>query len=398
MIFPDSDKMNFRSFLLLLAFALCAETASALEYVRFLHDGKERNEEGRIFTATDGSLFEASDGFVLEARDGQVYAIAKNNLLARRSDEIPFEPYTKSEMLERLKNEFGEGYNYLDNYDSFIVVYTTSKPFATWYGNLLKKLHEQIVTHWKKHGVELVQPQFMLVAVVLSNEERFRQYAKQDGVSLLKQQCAYYHKWTNRIAMYDMSGQQVFQERDQSRVNALDMRRFLAQPGAYQNIMTVTHEAVHQIGFNTGMHVQFAPSPVWLYEGLAIFHEVPDLRNFNNMGWTLGPHVNHPRLDQLRQYWTMSHQEPPIQKMIKDDELFRKPVTALNHYALAWGLVYYLERRRPKELAAYLKILQEKTFDSDDSDEIRIADFESCFGNDWDKFYGDFAGFIRGLR
>ena len=381
-ISPDSDKMNFRSFLLLFAFAFIAETAPALEYVRFLHDGKERQEAGRIFQAPDGNLFEAPDGFVLETRDGQAYIIERKNLIARRSDDVPFEPYTKKEMLEHLKNEFGEGYNYLDNYDSFIVVYTTSKPFATWYGNLLKKIHEQYAAHWKKRGVELAKPQFILVAVVLSNEARFRQYVKQEGVDLLKEQCAYYHKLTTRIAMYDMSGQQVFQERDQSRVNVFDMQRFLTQPNARHNIMSVTHEAVHQIGFNTGMHTRFAPSPVWLYEGMAIFHEVPDLRNIRDIGWTLGPHVNHQRLNQLRRYWNASYRELPIQKMIQHDDLLRKPATALNNYALAWGLVYYLERRRPKELAAYLKLLQEKTFDSDDSGAIRMADFESCFGND----------------
>ena len=384
--------MNFRIFPLLLFFALFAETAPALEYIRFRHeDGKERNEEGR-------SMFEAPDGLAFQSRDGQVYAIKWNNLVSRKTDELPFVPYTKKEMLERLKIEFppDEKYHYLDTHDSFIVVYTTSKPFAQWCENLLKRLHEQYVQHWKKRGVQLVKPEFIMVAIIFSNEERFRQYVKQDDAPLSKEQCAYYHKLTNRIAMYDMTEQQVFWEGNQRRIAPGDIQRFLSHPASYNNVMTLVHEAVHQVGFNTGMHLRFTPSPVWLFEGLAVFHEVPDQRNYRDVGWTLGPHVNRPRLDQLRKYLNVPNRESPIQKMIQDDNLFR-PATALDNYALAWGLMYYLERKRPQELAAYLKLHQEKTIDSDDNAEERMKDFEACFGDDWDKFYRDFADFMRRL-
>jgi hypothetical protein len=382
--------MNFRSFLLLLALALCSETASALESVRFQHQGQERNEEGRI-------ILEAPKGIALEARDGQFYVITPKNLVARTSDDTPFVPYTKAEILERLKDEFppSEGFYFLE-YDPFIVVYTTSKAFANWYGRLLQRLHEQYVLHWKRNGVELSKPEFPLIAIVLSSEERFRQYAKQDGAALSNEQCAYYHKLTNRIAMYDMSGKQAFQEGNQRRATSVDIERFLAQPDSYNNILTVIHEAVHQVGYNTGMHPRHVPAnPVWLCEGLAVYHEVPDLNN--RYGWTPGPHINRPRLKQLRLYLGKGQQESPIQTMIQEDELFRKPDSALENYALAWGVTYFLAKKRPKELAMYLKRLQEKRPDSEDSGEIRIHDFESCFGSDWEKLYREFYGFLRRL-
>ena len=382
--------------LVLFCFAVAAifscTTALALEYVRFRHLGKERSEEGRV-------ILEAPDGIAFEARDGQLYTIKQRNLLTRRSDDLPFKPYTKAEILERLKEEFpaSEGYNYLDMYDSFIVVYTTSKPFATWYGNLLKKVYEFYVLHWKRLGMKLTEPKFMMVAVVLSSEERFQQYAKQDAAPLFPGQCAYYHKLTNRIAMYDMSGLQAFQERDQRRITAADIERFLVQPGSYHNIMAVCHEAAHQVGYNVGMHPRHTPSvPVWICEGLATLHEVPDQKD-KRVGWTLGPHVNTSRLDQLRRYLNTPRLESPIQKMIQNDDLLRTPATALDNYALAWGVTYYLVRKRPKELAAYLTLLQTKTSDSDDDADIRIREFESCFGSDWDAFYRDFAAYMRRL-
>jgi hypothetical protein len=91
------------------------------------------------------------------------------------------------------------------------------------------------------------------------------------------------------------------------------------------------------------------------------------------------------------------HLESPIPKMIQEDDLFRKPDSALDNYALAWGLTYFLAKKHPKELIAYLKILQEKMPDSDDSDEIRINDFESCFGNDEEKLFKEFYEFVRKL-
>ena len=405
MIFADADKMKnrfFSPFLALafgLAFAFFPEVAPALEYVRFIQDGKERHEEGRIVLA-------GSKEFGFEARDGQFYifvaeilrsgrnVVALENLITRRSDNVPFVPYTKAEMLERLKEEFppSEGYYFLDTHGPFIIVYTTSRAFANRCGTLLERLHTEYVAYWRRLGVKLTDPEFPLVAVVLSNEERYRQYAVQKGVHLFPEQRAYYHKLTNRIVLYDMTGQQAFQEGNQRRVNANDVLGFLAQPN---NIMTVVHEAVHQVGFNTGMHPRYAPNPVWTYEGLALLHEVPDTRN--RSGWTPGPHINRPRLDQLRRYLGKPHQESPIIKMIQDDKLFSNPQTALDNYALAWGITYYLARRRPQELAAYLKILQEKTPESDDSDEIRIREFENCFGSDWDAFDRDFINYIRRL-
>jgi hypothetical protein len=126
-----------------------------------------------------------------------------------------------------------------------------------------------------------------------------------------------------------------------------------------------------------------------------MLHEVPDQRH--DTGWTPGPHVNRPRLDQLWQYLKKPGLASPIQGMIQDEKLFSKSDTALANYALAWGVTYYLVQKRPKELAAYLKVLQAKTPYSDDSPEIRIKDFESCFGNDWTKFYKEFHDFVRRL-
>ena len=395
--------VRYRLPLLVLALAFSLKTASALEYVRFMHNGKEQTEEGRV-------TLEERREFGFEARDGQFYTFVANlpesvrgktnvisieALITRSRDDAPFVPYTKAETLERLKAEFParEGYHFLD-IPPFIVIYTTSNAFANWHGNLLRRVHEQYVEHWKRLGVELTPPEFPLVVIMLSSDARYRQYAQQEGVNLFPEQRAYYHKLTNRIVMYDMSGQQAFREGNQQRINQNDRQNFLSNPN---NIMTVVHEAVHLVGFNTGMHPRHTPNPHWLYEGLAVVHEVPDLRHPS--GWSPGrPHVNRPRLDQLRRYLDRSPPElaiQRIQKMLQDDGLFTAQATALDNYALAWGVSYYLVRERDKEFAAYLKVLQEKTPLSKDNAEIRLKEFENAFGNDWNAFENGFRNFIR---
>ena len=374
--------------LFILAVFLLANTAAALDHVRFNHNGRERSEEGKI-------LAEDHERIDFLARDGQAYDILKSNIIARSSDNAPFVPYTKAEVVERLRIEFPprDGYHILNMPGSFIIVYTTSRDFANWYARLLQRLHERYVAHWRRHGVELSEPEFPMVAVVLPNEAAFRRHAQQERVPLSREQVAYYHKLTNRIVLFDMSGVQALHAGSQRTVANIQM--FLAQPEAFNNIRTVVHEAVHQVGFNTGMHPRFVRSPMWVLEGLAMFHEVPDQRN-RDVGWSIGPHVNHYRLNHLRQYlFARHHMESPIIRMIQDDRLFTRPETALDNYALAWGLFYYLERRRPRELAAYLRLLQSKTADSEDTAESRLRDFESAFGSDWDRFHNEFLDYAR---
>ena len=375
-----------------LTFFLFIPFASALEYVHFIHNGKDRHEEGKL-------LAEDRRGIDLLARDGRAYHITRGNILSRRSDGAPFTPYTKPEVLDRLKIEFppSEGYNFHDPaaHGFYIVVYTTSPAFAHWYGRLLQRLHEQYIVHWRKLGLELTAPEFPMVAVVFANEPQYRRYAEQEGSRVSQGQRAYYNKLTNRIVLHDISGVQA-QQGGSRRATATDIQRFLSQPASYDNISSLIHEAAHQVGFNAGMHSRFAPNPIWVYEGLAVYHEVPDQRN-RELGWSIGPHINPSRLQRFRTYMDLPHRESPVLKMIRDDKLFNSPETALDHYALAWAVTFFLVRTKPKEMAAYLKIQQGKTMHSEDSSEIRVKDFESCFGSDWDKFYRDFAAFMRRL-
>ncbi|MDR0608569.1 MAG: DUF1570 domain-containing protein [Planctomycetaceae bacterium] len=360
----------------------------ALDYIEFSEHGKIRKEEGRI-------VLEAQDGLAFESRDGHYFVVPPELLLSRTSDEKSFKPYTQREIVERLKEEFPESRGfYLLETNHFFVIYTTSLGFAQWYGQLLEKLYLGYSSFWKEQGVTLVPPQFPMIAVVHSNPSGFLRYAQLEGFQLMRGQCAYYNKSSNRVVMCDLSGLETYREGDRDRASSRDIQVFLNQPNASNNISSVIHEAVHLVGFSCGMHTRFAPNPLWLCEGLAVFHEVPD--SGKRVGWSRTPKPNFRRLNTLKIYLQRNPVEP-LQTVIRSDAPFNNVATAAESYATAWGLTYYLIKRRPKEFTAYLKKLQEKTILSEDSPEIRIQDFEECFGNNWDKLLKDSVDYLRKL-
>ena len=67
--------------------------------------------------------------------------------------------------------------------------------------------------------------------------------------------------------------------------------------------------------------------------------------------------------------------------MIADDARFRDTTKALDAYAEAWALNYFLIHQRPKQYRAYLQTLAAKKQLLWDDPEARIAEFTAAFGN-----------------
>jgi len=67
--------------------------------------------------------------------------------------------------------------------------------------------------------------------------------------------------------------------------------------------------------------------------------------------------------------------------MLRDSKRFRDPQTALDAYADAWALNYYLIKYQPKAYTAYLKDLAEKRPLIDDGPDQRLTEFRKRFGD-----------------
>ena len=67
---------------------------------------------------------------------------------------------------------------------------------------------------------------------------------------------------------------------------------------------------------------------------------------------------------------------------------------AVDAYAEAWALTYYLIHKHPKEYVAYLKVLSRKQPLVRDDKATRLAEFEKQFGP-LDKLDVDFLNYMQ---
>ncbi|MDR2642627.1 MAG: DUF1570 domain-containing protein [Planctomycetaceae bacterium] len=378
--------MVFRCFLIFVSIFLFLDFSFGLEYIEFRHLGAVRNESGEI-------LIEARDGLVFKSRDGQYFVITPENIISRKEDNKPFQVYSIKEYVKRLELEFPQtkGYRIMEK-PHFLIVYTTSRGFAQWYSRLLERVCNGFKNYWNSCGLKLTDPEFPLVAIIYSNRDDFFKHAESEGLKLSRNILAYYSKLTNRVVLCDLAGFESTREGNKS--DSRTINQYLRQPDALFNIATVVHEATHQISMNNGMQQRFSPYPLWVAEGIALFHETPDVKD--SLGWSLPPKVNKIRLRDLRNY-IQKKPVNPIQNMIKDDNLLRDTNTVVDNYAMAWGLTYFLSKTKNVQFTNYLKKLAAKKPQSEDSPEIRIKEFEEHFSNDWEKLYKDYNKFIQKL-
>ena len=129
-------------------------------------------------------------------------------------------------------------------------------------------------------------------------------------------------------------------------------------------------------------------------EGLAEFFETPDLSN--TRGWAGIGQVNYSRWDRY-QANEAAGTLLPFEKIVGGDAAFRNPQTAVDAYAQAWALTYFLIRWRPDDYAGYLKALAAKPQLAQDPPEKRLAEFKKHFG-ELDKLWGEFERQMARIR
>jgi hypothetical protein len=111
---------------------------------------------------------------------------------------------------------------------------------------------------------------------------------------------------------------------------------------------------------------------------MAVYFEAPDLTS--TRGWRGIGRVNYPRLETFRKN-VPNWQSGSLESLLRDSRRFRDPRTAVDAYADAWALNYYLIKYEPKAYAEYLKVLAEKRPLIDDTPVERLAEFRAHFGD-----------------
>jgi Protein of unknown function (DUF1570) len=339
--------------------------------------GEERTSEGKILVEDEAG------GVLLLDRGGRLWPVTRERVKSREETGDTFRPYTLKEAAAEMQKELGQGFTIVTT-KHYVLASEADREYARWAGMLFERLMAAFGTFWGR-SFEVGEPEFPLIAVILKDERRFKEFALADAGPDVLEALGYYSTMTNRMVMYDLTAGLGGQRPR----NALEMNVRLA--GQISNVSTIVHEATHQIAFNSGMHTRLADNPFWLVEGMAMFFETPDLKSPS--GWRTVAQVNPMRLRNFRDFMKTRRPSGSLKAMLTADEKFHTANTALDAYAEAWALSYYLIIRHKAKYAEYLRtIAAKKPLEKDEAEE-RLAEFEAAFGDVADV-ERDFTRFI----
>lgn len=326
--------------------------------------------------------------------DGRLEVIPRSDILRMEVVQEPFCPMNADELGEQLSAEAGEGFKILKS-RHFLFVYNTSDAYAAWCSKLFETLYLGFDKYQARRELHLSEPEFVMPVIIFPNREVFTNYAKRDMLSA-EGIVAYYNRTTNRVVLYDLSEEETGEEqRKRRRLSSQQIAEFLARPNAELNVSTIVHEATHQIAFNREMFPRTGPYPLWLVEGLSMAFETPSKET--TTGWSRRYSAVHPNLGRHRQLmdYFQRTREDPIRDIIRANQF---EGNLLDSYALAWGLFHYLNMKEPKKLSAYIQLVAKKYPYQKYTSEERLADFETVFGNDWERFYKEFVRYMMSIK
>ncbi len=315
-------------------------------------------------------------GMLLESSAGAQTIIEATKVLQAEVAVENFRPLTPDELGEQLLAELPDGFQVYTT-PHYVIAYDTSLTYAKWTSSLLERLHRAFTGYWSTKGFELTKPEFPLPVVVYASRDQYRSASKSELGGAAGSVIGYYSLATNRVNMYDLTGAEAGRADRNERASFKTINHMLAQPTAVPLVATIVHEATHQVAFNCGLHSRFADVPLWLIEGMAVYFEAPDLTS--SRGWTGVGKVNYPRLEVFRGHLAQWKSEE-FQELITGSTRLRNPATALDAYADAWALNYYLIRYRPDGYVSYLEAQRQKSPLATTTADEKRAEFEQHFG------------------
>ena len=354
---------------------LCAglvSEAAAIERVLANIDGEQRELTGQVM------LEDEAGGMLLKTDDGGLWPLSADKIRRRTADSQSLKLLDKDELAERLLDEMGPNFR-VHHSKNYVVVYNTTRTYAQWSSSLLERLQKAFTAYWKKKGCDLHPPKSPLAVLVFSDRDSYMRYAKKELGPGGGNAIGYYSLYTNRIAMYDLTGMQQLRRQSNNRGKLHDITALLNQPAALPLVATIVHEATHQISYNCGLQTRLADNPAWLSEGSAMLFETLSLSSSRSR--TGIDKVNYSRWNLFRKNMNQG-KEKKLEAMLANDNRIRNSRTAVDAYAASWAWTYFLIKWHPEEYTAYMKHLAKKPVLKIDDPQTRLADFREHFGED----------------
>jgi len=368
--------------------ALWAASLPAIEHV-------ERTKDGKVVTLSGQIVAEAEDGgLLLLTAEGTLWPLQPDEITSRKKDDQPFRPLTREGMIARLQAEMPAGFK-IHTTANYIICYNTSAVYAQWCGALYERLYRGFRNYWENRNIELTDPVLPLVALVFDGKESYLRHVRPELGEAANSIVGFYSPMSNRVSMYDLTGVEELRLAPDRNRSMAHINQILSQPAAGANVATIVHEATHQLAYNCGLQTRLADNPVWVSEGIAVYFETPDIKN--SKGWSSIGAVNRSRLLQFRKYLA-NRPGNSLATLLQDDKRFRDPTQALDAYAEAWALNYFLLKTRSRDYAAYLREVAGKPAAIYDSPAERLAEFRRFLGDDLEKLDADFVRYLKKMN
>jgi hypothetical protein len=281
----------------------------------------------------------------------------------------------------------------------FVVLHDTPDRSARNAARLLSLTHHTFYAAMRNAGFKLKPIDDALVCLVFSDKATFIDYGHAADQRDMAWSGGYYSARTNRVAIYERPAYRIAdvvahpeQRNPSTRLTPRDQNHALGSDDYLaQSLARTTHEAAHQLAFNSGVQKRGVMYPFWVSEGLASSFEI-------NAQQMLGPAAANPRRRESLRQAHNDGQLRPLEQFIVATRIDTSSSKAISRaYAQAWGLFRYLFRHRPAAMRAYLAKLKQAPLGRRTEAGLR-ADFHQAFGpmaevkDGWQRWLAGLSG------
>jgi hypothetical protein len=297
-----------------------------------------------------------------------------------------------TETLRRIGQTHFQGQPSYQRTDRFVMVHDTAPRAAKNAGRLLGLTRHMFYASLEGHGFDLKPIDQPLVCLVFADKDAFVRYGKAADKRDMSWSGGYYSSRTNRVALYESPAYRLPNVvpdhrkliRDDGTLspnatggnnidNKTDNPTLGSDASVVATLARTTHEAAHQLAFNSGLQKRGVMYPFWVSEGLATMFEL-------NEHSALGPAAANTRRRQSLIQTRDAAALVPIEQFIAQTRIATdNQQTVSQAYAQAWGLFRFLLKERPDAMHHYLDRL--KRASSGRRSEMALRDdFTAAFG------------------
>jgi hypothetical protein len=268
--------------------------------------------------------------------------------------------------------------------EHFVVLH---KPDATYVEEACRTLeyaYRHFYQVFAQAGFDLSRPSERLTWICFPQKSGFSKYALRVEGMDLSWLDGYYSTLTNRVAIVQPDPR-IRQPEEATPSSARDVHvavaahrspqeGVLAMPagGPRFDVTRLTHEAAHQLSFNSGIQTRGVMYPLWVSEGLAT--------NFEFDGpLTDGlEHCNTARCKGLVEAYRAG-ELVPLRQFVVQTTVPPDAHVGRRYYAQAWGFFQFLLLERPENLRTYLHRMAEERTERRDANTM-LTEVTQAFG------------------